>query len=116
MNTFDVCVTRGTDFALDAGLSAAFVEVIEHPNQWEALMVFEDTEEYLELRAPAEVDLSDPTVVPVRFFFRATPVETASLPDWRHRYTVNLIRKPEFPSVIPRQIERLFEGRVEVHD
>jgi hypothetical protein len=112
-NTFDICVIRGTNFSLPAGLSATYVEVIEAPAEWEAVMTFVDTG--VEVRVEPEINTDDPTMPPVQFIFALDPQETSALPEWDQRYTVDLVRKPEAGELLPRSVERLFGGKVEVH-
>jgi hypothetical protein len=117
VDTYNMCITRGDSFARDVALTAAYVEVIENPQDYVAHMVFREYQDdlvtpYLTLTAPAEVD-PNPVIgdFPVYFRFAADPAQTQALPDFDHVYYVELIR-----IAAPLDVTRLFQGKVHSND
>lgn len=110
INTFNVCVTQGMDFALDVGLTPTYAEVVENPQNYEVVMTFLDGDIQI-LQIVADLEPYDDLVIglPLAAHLRADPLETGLLPEGRSNHTVDLISKF---SIGPRQ--RLFQGNVQV--
>jgi len=84
----DLCVTRGSNWALDVALSDAYAEIIANPEAYSMNLVFRDRQDdlsstYLTLNATPVLDPDPlPNDPPILFSFAATTTDTSSLPYW----------------------------------
>jgi hypothetical protein len=115
---YDICITRGTTFALDVGLSASWAEVADNPTGYRGTMVFREAQDddlsaYLTLIATPEVNPDPlPDEVPVYMRFVASAGQTQSPPEWDHVHYVEL---SEISGADPTVV-RLFQGRATIED
>lgn len=118
---YDFCLIRGDVFTMDVGLSSSFVEVVETPSDYEARLVFRETQDdnatvYLTLTATPVVNpvpLLDE--VPITVNFSATAAQTQLFPQW------NVVAYCELVFIgttapVGGSPTRLFNSDVEVSD
>jgi len=115
-DTYATCIIRGDTWTLDVALSAAYVEVIDNPSDFQMTIVMRESQDdnltpYLTLVGvpyiPDKPLVGEP---PITYSFTATSDQTAALPQW------DIVGYCELRQIADQVVNRLFNIEFEVGD